>query len=71
MKGIIGAEESTQSATGFQGLLVPFGGQFHTVIRNGLMDLAILVPFRLGVSDQDNHLFAGDISFGDLRWRRR
>lgn len=30
--------------------------ELHTVIRNELMDLAVLIAFALGVADEDDHL---------------
>lgn len=45
MNGIIWSEECTQTGASFLRLTVSFGGEFHSVIGDSLMDFSVLVSF--------------------------
>ena len=39
-------------------LSVPFGCELYPVVRDSLVEISILIPFGLGMADQDDHLAA-------------
>ncbi len=42
MEGIICAEERAKSSSGVIGLVPALGGEFYSVVRDGLVDIAVL-----------------------------
>lgn len=54
LKGVIGAEEFAKSASSVVGLVPAFGGEFHPVIGDGLVDVFVFVSFGLSMADQDD-----------------
>ena len=56
VKSVIGTKELSQLEAGVMSLLVPLRCKLHPVIWYRLMNLAVLIAFRLGVSYQDDQL---------------
>lgn len=54
MEGVIGTEECAQLATCFKSLLMPFWCKADAVVWHGLMYIAILVAFGLGMPYEDD-----------------
>lgn len=51
MEGVGWEEEIAETASCVVGLGPAFLGEFYAVVRNGLVDVAVLVPFGLAVLD--------------------
>jgi len=54
VEGVIGAKEGSELSPGFESLLVSFGCEMDAVIWHSLMNVAVLVAFRLSMAYEDD-----------------
>lgn len=57
LEGIGGTKHGAELAARFGSLSVSFGRELDAVVRYGLVDVAILIAFALGMADEDYKLF--------------